>query len=458
MTPLQFVIAAAIRWCGLLALAAVVGGRAVDFLVLPAGVPEMAAIRARLRWCQLIALVALLLTTLGELGVRVQTMSGRSLAAAIPAVPAVLTRTHFGTIWIARTFVLGLLLLLAFASWPGTRGVSVLLALGVAFTTSLTGHAGDWGDLTVRVFVDWAHVAAATAWTGGLGALALIALVWRTTWPPALVAQVGRRFSRLAGLCLLVVAGSGTYNAWAQVGAWSPLWTTTYGRVLAGKLVIVLGVVALGAVNRYAVLPRLDLNLSSRGLGVRLFRRARLVLCGPSRGGRSALPSRLSANLAREAALAAVIFACTAVLGETAPARHAIHAVHLAAETAESGPFRVTMSELHESGGVPKGWMFTPPPGDPARGRQVFARLGCFRCHTVQGEGFPAPSGAGPDLTGMGEHHPAGYLAESILNPNAVIVEGPGSTGPDGLSTMPDYRESLTVSELIDLVTYLKGH
>ena len=52
---------------------------------------------------------------------------------------------------------------------------------------------------------------------------------------------------------------------------------------------------------------------------------------------------------------------------------------------------------------------------------------------------------------------PAEYLTESILNPNAVIVIGQGYTGPDGLSIMPDYRESLTASELIDLVAYLKS-
>ena len=57
----------------------------------------------------------------------------------------------------------------------------------------------------------------------------------------------------------------------------------------------------------------------------------------------------------------------------------------------------------------------------------------------------------------MGEHHPAGYLAESILNPNAVIVEGPGYSGPDGRSTMPDYRDALSVADLIDLVAYLRS-
>ena len=47
--------------------------------------------------------------------------------------------------------------------------------------------------------------------------------------------------------------------------------------------------------------------------------------------------------------------------------------------------------------------------------------------------------------------------AESIVNPNAVIVAGPGYTGPDGRSTMPDYRERLSVADLEDLVAYLEA-
>jgi len=113
------------------------------------------------------------------------------------------------------------------------------------------------------------------------------------------------------------------------------------------------------------------------------------------------------------------------------------------------------MEELHAQGGVPKGWIFSPPPGDAARGREVFARMGCAACHLVRGESFPKPSGIGPDLTGVGGHHPPGYLLESILNPNAVIVDGRGYVGPDGRSIMPDYRAQLSASELVDLVAYL---
>jgi hypothetical protein len=124
-------------------------------------------------------------------------------------------------------------------------------------------------------------------------------------------------------------------------------------------------------------------------------------------------------------------------------------------------PVHITMEELHQHGGVPAGWTFSFPSGDPQSGRAVFAKLECYQCHAVAGESFPQTSSAerpsGPELTGMGGRHPTEYLAESILNPQAVVVLGPGYTDTAGLSIMPDYRHSVTVDELIDLVAYLKS-
>lgn len=122
---------------------------------------------------------------------------------------------------------------------------------------------------------------------------------------------------------------------------------------------------------------------------------------------------------------------------------------------------RITMDELHAQGGVPRGWKFLMPPGDATEGRKVFVTMECFACHEVKGEDFPhdskTPRGAGPELTAMGSHHPAEYFAESILNPNRVIVLGPGYTGADGLSKMPSYADSMTLQQLIDVVAYLKS-
>lgn len=122
-------------------------------------------------------------------------------------------------------------------------------------------------------------------------------------------------------------------------------------------------------------------------------------------------------------------------------------------------PIRIPMEELHKAGGVPPGWKFAFPTGDPVKGRKAFVDFECFSCHQVKGEKFPPgkKGDVGPELTGMGGRHPADYFLESVVNSNAVIVEGPGFTGPDGLSNMPDYRDSMTVAQLIDLVAYLKS-
>jgi mono/diheme cytochrome c family protein len=137
---------------------------------------------------------------------------------------------------------------------------------------------------------------------------------------------------------------------------------------------------------------------------------------------------------------------------------------HMDMDTKQSGPpasIRLTMDQLHAQGGVPKGWRFLMPPGDVAEGRKAFVTMECFACHDVKGEDFPhdtkTPRGAGPELTGMGSHHPAEYFAESILNPNRVIVLGTGYTGPDGLSKMPSYADSMTLKQLADVVAYLKS-
>jgi len=442
-------------WLGFLGLAVLVGGLMVDLLVLPTDGADLHPVRARLQSWRNLSIVALILATGSALVLRTLTMTGGDLASATAALPAVLTRTHFGAIWTARLSALGLVLLMSFASSARLgRWLALLLGVGIALTTSLSGHAADWGDLTLSAGIDWMHVLAASVWTGGLFSLALVVLVDARHRPPGLLGVLARRFSRLAACALAVVVLSGSYNAWVQLTALSALWLTPYGRVLGLKLLVVLGLVWWGAVNRYTVVPRLDRGRAA-GVGARLFRLGRLVLRGPSRPARSILPARLLTYVRWEAVLGVIVFGWTAILIDLTPGRHAIHLRHRLED--DPVPVHVTMSELHGSGGVPKGWRFTPPAGDPARGREVFGRLGCFACHTIVGERFPPVSGAGPDLTDVGAHHPAGYLLESIINPNAVIVDGPGYTTSDGRSVMPGVGKSVSVEDVIDLVAFLSS-
>jgi nitric oxide reductase subunit C len=106
---------------------------------------------------------------------------------------------------------------------------------------------------------------------------------------------------------------------------------------------------------------------------------------------------------------------------------------------------------------------------DAARGGELFAKLPCASCHNINkpwpgGEicpnlgniaseaariiKLPAYRGAARDA--------AGYIRESITNPNAYIVPGPNYRTPQGDSVMPkDFLSSLPKQDLDDLVAFL---
>ena len=90
----------------------------------------------------------------------------------------------------------------------------------------------------------------------------------------------------------------------------------------------------------------------------------------------------------------------------------------------------------------------TPVPGDTPeeRGANLFQGLGCVACHMINGVG----GAVGPDLTKVydkGED----YIKESILMPNAVVVEGYQP------NIMPqNFGERVSDQDLNDLVAYFK--
>ena len=169
--------------------------------------------------------------------------------------------------------------------------------------------------------------------------------------------------------------------------------------------------------------------------------------------------------MTRKTVITAAMIA-SAALATTVAAQHQHHAAPAPGATAPASPApegsrRVTMDDLHRGGGVPRGWKFTlPAGGDVARGKQLFADLECYKCHRIDGAAFP-PTGTdgktGPPLTGAGANHPAEYFAESILSPNTIIVDGPGFIGPDGRSIMPGFADALSVTQLVDLVAFIKS-
>jgi len=173
----------------------------------------------------------------------------------IDAVDGTLLRgvagTTFGTAWIAKAIlalVLALAVLVAVPRW-GRAGAGLALAAsaGLVLAQTTAGHSATRG--TVGQALDLVHVAAASAWTGGLAAtVAAVALAGARRWQVASYALPRFSALALASVAVLVVAGSA--NGLLELNGLGGLVDTTYGRLLLVKAGLVALLVGLGAVNR----------------------------------------------------------------------------------------------------------------------------------------------------------------------------------------------------------------
>jgi nitrogen fixation protein FixH len=121
------------------------------------------------------------------------------------------------------------------------------------------GHAGAAECAqALHVGVQWIHIVSVGAWVGGLVWL----LVGARGEPDARRASAVRRFSALAAVALPVVAVTGLLRAINLVGL-DPgrLVDSGFGLAVLGKGTLFLGLVGLGAFNRYRIVP----GLSSSG-------------------------------------------------------------------------------------------------------------------------------------------------------------------------------------------------
>jgi len=164
-----------------------------------------------------------------------------------------------------------------------------LLAGAYAATLAGTGHAiGDTGaDHYIHLTSDAVHLLAAGAWVGALPGLAsLLKRAGDVARPErfALAVSATQRFSTLGIISVSALVVTGLINAWYLVGSVPALWGTEYGRLLLWKLLIFAMMVALAAINRLSLTPRLTtattIVTSSRNALARLRRNTLLELAG----------------------------------------------------------------------------------------------------------------------------------------------------------------------------------
>ncbi|MDQ6672518.1 MAG: CopD family protein, partial [Chloroflexota bacterium] len=178
-----------------------------------------------------------------------------------------LLRGRFAAIWWPRIGLeLASLVLIAFGGLEGLAAECALATLpGVLLTSSLTSHgAALVGVAGVGIVTDWLHILGATGWIGGLIAVLVgLPAVWRER---AVLLRLLGRFSRFALLASAIVLVSGVAQAVFEVGSWSALLESGYGKLVLVKVGLLVGMVALAGFNtRYAGLDasRGELRIAS---------------------------------------------------------------------------------------------------------------------------------------------------------------------------------------------------
>lgn len=159
--------------------------------------------------------------------------------------------------------VYGLIGVLAARIAPEVAGVRVpefpwaepLAGAGLLAGITMTAHASGSGLIAIQA--DWLHLAAAALWGGELVCLVGILRGARRAAREQLAQILVPRFSAVAGVCVGVLVLTGLYGVWLHIAALRDFVVTTYGQALGVKLLLVILILTLGALNRFVFVPRL---------------------------------------------------------------------------------------------------------------------------------------------------------------------------------------------------------
>ncbi|HYF46676.1 MAG TPA: copper resistance protein CopC [Acidimicrobiales bacterium] len=272
------------RWIALSGLFVLVGTVAIALMA-----ARDRAVVDRLHRLALLGAVAGLLGTAAGIVTQAAAASGRSVFEALDLVTDVTLDTRTGRLAVLRVAGFAAVVLALVVARRLTRQVAVLvgaLAVAVAVVTSIAGHAWTVDARMIAVVADTTHLLTAGVWIGGV--VVLLVTLSEADDRSAMV----RRFSQIALVTLAVVAATGSVHAFLQADSFDALFGTTYGLLVLLKVAGLVGLGALGWVNRYRLLPKLEEGIE-----------------------------RLRQSLLAEIGVAAVVLGLTVALIGMAPAR-----------------------------------------------------------------------------------------------------------------------------------------
>ncbi len=187
-----------------------------------------------------------------------------NFAAAEPKTAKSGIADHVAVIQLGAYLLLVLALIaMSRRSSRSAGGAVVVLAVLTALAPNVPFGALNANTVAKDVLTS-VHIAGVLAWVGGLTVLAVVGLLTRTTNVSATEqlsedwSTIWSRYSTVALWAVGMIVVSGSWLAWTHVGSPVQLLTTPYGRYLAVKLVLVLGMLIGGGYNTRVLLPQIQ--------------------------------------------------------------------------------------------------------------------------------------------------------------------------------------------------------
>ena len=193
------------------------------------------------------------------------------------------------------------------ATKPIASSIIAVLASGIALATLAWGGHGAMDDGlagSVHLIADIVHLLMAGLWIGALVALTGMLFARHGSTDLEHISMTHRALARFSATGSIAVAGlvlTGLINSWFLVGSNGALTlaATTYGRILAVKIMLFCAMLAFAARNRFMLVPDLQKSLTI--------------------GEGGAIVFRLRSSLALETAIAVVVLMAVAWLGTLEP-------------------------------------------------------------------------------------------------------------------------------------------
>lgn len=116
---------------------------------------------------------------------------------------------------------------------------------------------------------------------------------------------------------------------------------------------------------------------------------------------------------------------------------------------------------LGSIGCEPQSQEFALPEGNIDNGQALFVSFSCTSCHTVRNLELPVPEAKGPVSIslggGVGKMKSYSELVTSVINPSHRLVRyrRADEISQTGESLMSIYNDTMTVTELVDIVAFL---